>query len=159
MSKIIIGVSKGDSVISSVIKWFQLGNEYTHAFYCIPNTDLTNPEVIEAWHLPILKRGEVRTGKFYSQTNFKLYYVEATDEQVVNFYKYMIDKIGKHKYDYLGILGFVINSKNLQDKNSYFCSEILFEGLQSVGINLLNYTNANKVTPALLMRSPLLLEL
>lgn len=160
-SKIIIGGSKGDSLVSSVISWFQFGNEHSHVFYCVPDTNLENPEVIEAWHEPLLKGGGVRRGTFYSSENsvFDLYYIECTEQQAKDFHKFMEDRVGKHSYDYLGILGFAFRSKKLQRNNAYFCSEIIFEGLQSVGINLLNYTEPQRVSPALLLRSPIIKEL
>lgn len=158
--KIIIGGSRGDSPISSVIRWFQFGNEITHTFYCLPNTDLNNPEVIEAWHLPIRTFGGVRRGRFYRDDITKKYfYVEVTKEQADRFYQFMLDRVGKHRYDYLGILGFAIRSKDVQRGDSYFCSELLFEAFQHIGINLLNYTQPQRVSPELLVRSPLLKEL
>lgn len=157
--KIIIGGSKGDSLISSVIKWFQFGKEITHTFYCIPDTDLQDPEVIEAWHLPLKTFGGVRQGKFYRDDITKRYfYVEATKEQAEKFHKFMLDRVGKHRYDYVGVLGFAIRSKDMQRDDSYFCSELIFEAFLYVGITLLNYTKPQRVSPALLIRSPLLKE-
>ena len=158
--KLYFGASKGISLISTLIKWMQWGDKHTHVFY-IPNfkqSELSNPTVIEAWHEPILKGGAVRKGKFYDvhteNTKFDIFHIEVTEKQYNDFNLYIESKIG-NKYDFMGILGFIIKS-DIQNKNKSFCSELIFDSLQHIGINLLNYTKPYKVKPSLLIKSPLL---
>ena len=63
--------------------------------------------------------------------------------------------VGK-RYDHLGILGFVFRSPALQRDARFFCSELVFEGLQDCGVHLLERIPAYKVSPTLLTLSPML---
>lgn len=63
--------------------------------------------------------------------------------------------IGK-RYDQLGILGFVFRSPSLQRENRFFCSELVFEGLEEAGIRLLERIPAYKVSPTMMTLSPML---
>jgi len=50
------------------------------------------------------------------------------DEEAVRMF---CEEVNGSKYDYLGILGFVIGTKHAEDK--YFCSEVVVRALQSSG--------------------------
>lgn len=158
MKKIYLGASKGKSLISKFIKWFQWGDAHTHTFY-IPESqiNLDNPEIIEAWHNP----NGVKKQQFFKNhtvgTEFDIYYVEATEEQYINFEAFMISKIG-FKYDFLGFFGFATRLKSTESTDKYFCSELLFDGLIHVGIELFKNTVPQEISPAMFIKSPLLFK-
>lgn len=162
---IYFGASKGKSFISKIIRWFQWGYPYTHTFYVMDKTDKDNPTVIEAWHEPLLKGGSVRLGKFFEEneyhtkdTEIDYFALEVTVKQKEDLEIFLMSKLG-FKYDIVGISGFATRLKNTHSKSKYFCSEILFEGLQHVGIDLWKYTSPQSVSPAMFVKSPLLKKL
>jgi uncharacterized protein YycO len=57
-------------------------------------------------------------------------------------------------YDLLGVLGFVIRNPRIQRDNALFCSELVFSGLDAIGIPPLKRIPACKVFPTLLSYSP-----
>jgi len=159
------GASKGKSFISKIIKWFQWGDPHTHIFYVVSKDDIKNPTVIEAWHEPLLRGGQVRLGKFFEEnkyhtkgTEITYYSLSVTPQQKVALEKYLMSKIG-FKYDLLGILGFATRLSNTHSSNKYFCSELIFDGLQHIGVDLLKDTVPQSVTPAMFVKSPLLTKL
>lgn len=160
--KLYFGASKGKSLISKFIKWFQWGDPHTHTFY-IPESqiNLNNPKVIEAWHKPMLKGGAVRNGLFFDthspETPFDILYLEVTEEQYINFEAFMNSKLG-FKYDFLGFAGFATRSKVTEQSDKYFCSELVFAGLISVGIEIFKNTVPQEVSPAMFIKSPMLIE-
>jgi hypothetical protein len=68
------------------------------------------------------------------------------------FHAFLESQIGK-KYDFAGILGFGL-SANLECKDKWFCSELVFAAAQYAGIELLRRIKAHKVSPGLLDVSP-----
>ena len=162
MTKLYFGVSQGKSITSKIIKWVQWGDKHTHAFYIKDDIFSKDPLVIEAWHEPILKGGLVSQGRFFRKdlhkpgTKYSIYSIEVTEKQKIDFELFLQSKLGS-KYDFRGILGFALKSKSTQSDMAYFCSELLFEALQHIGINLLQNTTAEQVDPALFIKSPLLI--
>ena len=58
-------------------------------------------------------------------------------------------------YDYLAVFRFITRHRQ-PPNNRWFCSELVFEALQSVGVNLLERIPASQVTPFDILTSPLL---
>jgi uncharacterized protein YycO len=59
-------------------------------------------------------------------------------------------------YDFLGLLGFLVNSDSVESESRYFCSELVFEIFRRAGIALLKRVDPALVSPRDLFISPLL---
>jgi len=153
MPKAYVLASKGISLTSQPIKWRQWGFPYTHIALVVDLADKKDPVVIEAWW-----RG-VRKGKFSKVhtpgTEFSIYSVEVTERQKERILKFAESQIGK-PYDWWGILGFVLFNPNIERKDRWFCSELVFTAFWQAGVRLLLNTHPSEVSPRLFLKSPLL---
>jgi len=61
--------------------------------------------------------------------------IPLSDEEKFLFVNFMVSKLGK-KYDWRGIVSFFIKSK-WQNKNWYFCSELILEAYRHIGRELI----------------------
>ena len=145
--------SKGISLTSRLIRWWQWGFPYTHIAYCFDLSDPTDPTVVEAWW------GGVRKGWFSEVhtpgTEFAVYSVKVSEAQKELIEIFLKDQLGK-KYDWLGILGFPLRNWRLERKTRWFCSELVFTAFQRAGVELLKNTHPSEVSPRLFLKSPLL---
>jgi len=92
---------------------------------------------------------KVRFAKFqYNPVNWDFVDIEITVDQYSDMYKAALSLEG-HKYDYLGVLGFVIPFIKAS-KNRDFCSEADLWVLQNGGLFM--GVNPSKVCPGLLMQ-------
>jgi uncharacterized protein YycO len=142
--RVLIGQYNGKSLTSWIISkktWSDI--THTSAF-------LNDEVVIEAWGGGVTKR-TWREGHTPG-TRIRIMRVECTWEQEEKFYAFLESQIGK-KYDFAGILGFGL-SANLECKDRWFCSELIFAAAQYAGIELLKRIEAHKVYPGLLDVSP-----
>lgn len=161
MKKLYFGASQGTSIVASIIKWFQWGDKNTHVFFIPSDTERldlrNNPNIIEAWHLPLLKGGAVREGFYLTlhpeATPFNIYSVKVTDSQHELFHKNIRLRLGQ-KYDLLGILGFLTKNIRTEDKDRAFCSELLIDELYRVGCMIFINTPSQTVSPGSFLTSP-----
>jgi uncharacterized protein YycO len=72
--------------------------------------------------------------------------------QIMNWY---LQQIGK-PYDFLAVAAMPFR-RDWRDDKRWFCSELAIAGFEQAGIDLLNITHLNRVTPRDLYLSPLLL--
>ena len=153
MPKVYALASKGISLTSRLIRWWQWGFPYTHIAYCLDLSDPNDPVVIEAWW------NGVRCGKFSEVhtpgTRFTVYSVEVTKPQKNKIELFLERQIGK-PYDWLGILGFLLRNWKLEEKYKWFCSELVFTAFWQAGARLLLNTHPSEVSPRLFLKSPLL---
>jgi hypothetical protein len=166
MPKAYVLASKGKSFVSRLIKKYQRGFPYTHIAYVLDISDKYNPLVIEAWHLPMkpsirfpfVKGGGVYRYKFSQQhtpdTEFTIFSIDVTDEQKSKIEEFLFKQLGK-EYDFKGIFGFASYS-DIQDKDKWFCSELVFAAFKNAGIELLRQIEPYKVSPRLFLLSPYL---
>ena len=152
--KVYIFASKGISLTSRLIRWWQWGFPFTHIAYCLDLSAPNDPIVAEAWW------NGVRYGKFSEVhtpgTEFAVYSVEVTDRQKEKIISgFLAKQIGK-PYDWLGILGFPLRNWKLESKNRWFCSELVFTAFKKAGVELLKNTHPSEVSPRLFLKSPLL---
>jgi len=165
-TKAYILASKGISFVSKLIRKYQRNYPYTHIAYILDLDIKDNPLVIEAWHTPMkpsIKFPFVDGGGVYNYrfnvnhtpgTEFSVFSVNVTIEQKNKIETFLFKQLGK-KYDYKGILGFATYSE-LQDKDRWFCSELVFEAFKQAGIELLRNIPSYKVSPRLFLLSPFL---
>ena len=151
--KVYILASIGKSFTSRAIRFRQWGFPVTHIAFVVDLKDRNDPVVIEAWW------NGVRYGKFSEVhtpgTEFAVYSVEVTKEQRDEIRHFLQRQIGK-PYDWPGILGFVFFNPNLESKNRWFCSELVFTAFKQAGVELLKNTHPSEVSPRLFLKSPLL---
>lgn len=144
----LIGV-RGKSFVSKIVKWFQWGYPYTHVAYVLDDRDKSNPLIIEAWydvhacHYDIYHKGDP----------FEYFYIDSTDKQRRMVERFLFQQLGK-TYDWLGVIGFAFH-KDIEDRQSWFCSELISEALFRAGIDVLESIQSWKITPKLLLISPL----
>jgi len=153
---IYFGVTQGVSFYSKIIKWFQWGNPNVHVFY-LPEEGYKeiDPVIIES--MAGYGVHEDKLSKSHTPgTIYTVFSLRVTKKQKEEFEQFLRSKIGL-KYDYRGLLGFGIRvNTNIKDK--YFCSELVYEGLQSVGVNLFRTLKPEQVFPSLFIESILLKE-
>lgn len=151
--KVHLIASKGISLTSRAIRFRQWGFPYTHIALVADLADRDNPTVIEAWW------NGVRKGKFSEVhtpgTEFSVYSVEVTEKQKEKIFNFAESQIGK-PYDWWGILGFILFNPNIEKKNRWFCSELVFTAFKQAGVELLKNTHPSEVSPRLFLKSPLL---
>jgi len=149
--------SKGISLTSRLIRWWQWGFPYTHIAYCLDLSDPNDPVVVEAWWNGVWNG--VRWGKFSSVhtsgTEFTVYSVQVTERQKKEIEKFLQQEFRK-PYDWLGILGFPLRNWKLERKDRWFCSELVFAAFKQAGVELLKNTHPSEVSPRLFLKSPLL---
>ena len=149
--------SKGISLSSMLIRWYQFGFPYTHIAYVTnynsPDFNPHNPKVIEAWF------PKVRIGYFSEShtpgTKFTIFRLKVTQQQKEVIENFLYNQIGR-PYDIIGLLTFLTRLKRIARNKFWFCSELVFRAIKEAGIDLLKYTSPEEVTPALFLKSPLL---
>ncbi len=153
MPKAYILASKGISLTSRLIRWWQWGFPYTHIAYCFDISNPNDPIVVEAWWDGVRKGwfSEVHT----PGTEFAVYSIQVTDGQKKRIEEFLQRQLGK-PYDWLGILGFPLRDWKLERKDRWFCSELVFTAFQKAGVELLKNTHPSEVSPRLFLKSPLL---
>lgn len=151
--KVFVLASKGISLTSRLIRWWQWGFPFTHVAFVVDLKDKNDPVVIEAWW------NGVRQGKFSEvhtpRTEFAIYSVQVTEEQKEKIEEFLHRQLGK-PYDWLGILGFPLRNWKLESKNKWFCSELVFTAFKQAGVELLKNTHPSEVSPRLFLKSPFL---
>jgi len=119
---------KNKSFISKAIKWFTTSN-WSHVGCMI---DYNNNMIEATW--PRVKISNISSYKGCEYAVLRLKQ-NLTDEQKIKILDFLKDKIDK-RYDWRGIISFVIKS-NYQNKNWFFCSELVIEAYRAAGIELL----------------------
>jgi uncharacterized protein YycO len=132
-------------MISQLIR-LQTWSDYSHAAFILDE----GGSLIEAWQ-----------GKGVWETRLKdwegveRYTVRGmTPEEWNAALKFAREQLGKG-YDYPGVFGFVARA-DIENKDRWFCSELVFAACLKAGVELLGRTKAGEVSPGLLARSPLL---
>lgn len=135
----------GRSVISWAIRW-QTRSKFSHAAFQFGDSIIESVEGIG-----------VRQRFFESSdANAKRLAVELTEKQYYNLLTWAQSHIGE-KYDWIAILRFLSRRSWYRD-DTWFCSEFVFAGLESVGKLLFKNTEPWEVSPGLIDRSPILIE-
>jgi hypothetical protein len=145
---------QGKSLVSRLIRWFTW-SRYSHvAWLC------RDGSVIEAWHRGGVQRHQSLAEVHTPGTRVEIFKVltheghELNNLQLGAIEQFLAKQIG-NRYDFWGILGFLTRAR-MEAHNAWFCSELVFAALRSVGVLPLERVAACKVTPGLLSFSPLL---
>lgn len=137
--KILLACFKGHSWLSKLIQW-RTNGPYSHVAY-VPLTFGHHlyeqspmgigPIGIEAW------RGVVRLANLsYTHSPKTIYDVvsfQVSDHDGEAFKGWLCARIGR-KYDFQAILNFLIDRPVFNDRDGYFCSELIVNGLRFIGL-------------------------
>lgn len=143
----IIG-THGTGLLSEAIEW------YTHSKYSHIRVAVSDTEFIEAtW--PKVRKGNISELKEYKagEIIIKTPIDPLTQEEQTRLILFLTKKIGK-RYDWQGLISFLVR-KNVQNKNWYFCNELVEEAYISIDRKLVG-GNPSWHTPDDLMNSLLL---
>lgn len=146
---------KGISPLSKAIRfrtrissWLPDELAYSHAAWATSDTT-----VIEAW------KDGVREAPFDQDhrpgTVVDLYHIPLSSEQVEGINDFLRAQVGK-KYDWLGILGFIVRSDRAHRKTTWFCSELIAEAFDLIGKPLLARCPPHRMLPGMIALSPFL---
>lgn len=86
-------------------------------------------------------------------TRAEFYYIEVTDNQYDIIMKTAREQLGK-KYDIWALVGNMFR-RNWQQTDKWFCSELIVYCFTKSGY-MLTYSKSNRVTPADLIKNPIL---
>lgn len=119
-----IAFYKGEGkFVDRLIRWWTDG-KYSHCELVFPDGQYFSAD---AW------QNKVRYEKVNAnQENWDFAELDLTAKEELVVREWCDSQEGK-KYDYLAILGCQVFRWDIQDKNRYFCSEMLVEALQQIG--------------------------
>jgi len=141
----------GRGWVSDAIRW-QTDSEYSHTAIGLPDGS-----IIEAWQGSgfelLMMRGKVQKKFLTDKSTITEFEVEQTPEQTAKIIEFLEAQVGK-PYNYSGIVRFITRS-DLDPRDSWFCSELVFAAFQYAGINLFERVKAVKIPPGMLAWSPL----
>lgn len=154
-----IALYQGTSFISRAIRW-QTRSQYSHAAFL-----LDDGSVIEAWQ-PVVRwiipdnEGDFISGLSKQHTpgttvdifEFECPLAPSENDRLVFFAKQDINT----PYDYRGIVRFLTRKRSATSKHRLFCSEQVFLRCAQIGRPLLARTEAWRVPPDWIARSPYL---
>ena len=142
-----IGLYKGTSMISTLIKW-RTWSEYSHVSWI--NED---GSVIEAWTDGVCQRKSIHEAH-RPGTQIDIFDVKMSLEQKARIKLFLKGEIGK-KYDYRGVMKF-ISRRSGDNQDRWFCSELIAAAFNFADVPLLVRIPVYKIYPGLLAYSPLL---
>ena len=145
---------------SKFIIWFTWSNnKYSHSAWSFCEIDgsrlVGDISEYEAWagkgvvHVPEIGLNHTKG------TRIDLYELtpELSNDDANEGLKFLSEQIGK-KYDYKGILGFLLRKKNMHNPDAWFCSELVFAFLRKCGRFVLNEVEPYQVNPQMLPMCP-----
>jgi len=151
MPKLYFTGYKGKSFISKLIKYWTR-SEYSHVEQCLNLETLKGYGAYQGYKVGYLYPSYHEKG-----TRYDIFELECTQEQLEKFNYFKRQQEGK-KYDYKGIMGFVTNKEEMNNRNKWYCSEIEIYACNYAGIRLLNWDviKMKLVSPGMFLSSPLL---
>lgn len=131
--------------MSTLIRWQSRG-VYSHAAFL-----MRSGLIVESW-----QGAGVRIKDLSDWQDIDAFTIPGmTPAQWDDAIAFALDQLGKG-YDYLGVLRFVSRQRGSADLDRWFCSELVFAALQSVGVSPFARIEPWAVAPSLLAISPLL---
>ena len=146
-----IALYQGTSFISRLIRW-QTRSPYSHAAWLSSNGD-----VIEAWQ-PCVRLVHSLSEQHTPGTVVDLFefVTPLRAKEIQEIWRLALKQVGT-PYDYLAVLRFVSRKASRERwEEKLFCSEMVFGNAWDAGRELLARTEAWRVPPDWIARSPLL---
>lgn len=140
MPKIQVQFSTQSTIPSAIIRWRDW-SDYSHVELIMPDGKLLGANL-----------DGVKLRDPYKVAKRLILEIEVTEEQANRIYLNAMMQIGK-KYDWAGIFGFVA-SRNWQETDKWFCSELIAWLFLKAGIKLLRTDDIHRISPHLLSLSP-----
>jgi uncharacterized protein YycO len=151
-----IALYQGKSLISRAIRW-QTRSPYSHAAFL-----LDDGSVIEAWQ-PVVRwvfpqgKKSALSAQHTPGTKVDLFeFICPLTREEKTKLEYLARRDVGTPYDYRSIVRFLTRDKGDASKRKLFCSEQVFSRCQQIGRPLLDRTEAWRVPPDWIPRSPLL---
>lgn len=138
----IVCLHKGTGIIGKLIKW-QTRGQYSHAsIYC------GNGVLFESREF-----NGVQFSRINKSEDVDYFFVSTTPEQEAKALEFM-NKTHNKGYDYKMVFRFISRLPEANGtKNKYFCSELVFDLFEYIGINLFKNTKGWQVSPSMLAKS------
>ena len=139
---------KGRGIVSTLIRWQSRG-KYSHAALLMPDG-----RIVESW------QGDgVRVKTLTDWEDIDAFTIPdmpgaAWDDAI----QFALDQVGKG-YDYKGVARFVSRRRHYDDIEKWFCSELVFAALESVGFAPFHRIEPWAISPGMLCVSPMLAEI
>ncbi len=148
--RIIIAAHKGHDLISKLIALqTRTYGGYSHISLVV----LPEFKQIEAYPGGVV----VRDGFEAHDSDVDFFTVDASEDAIDRMVAFAQGEVGC-PYDYMGDVRFVTRFRGENDKK-WFCSELAYASLAAGGVNLFRDTQAWEVSPGMLVRSPVLIQL
>jgi len=121
-------------LVDAAIKWWTK-SKYFHVEMIINNKWISsNPGVGSVYIRDLAPLKE----------NYDYFEIEVDGRKEKKVMRFLESQVSK-KYDYWGLIFSTIFTLNIEDRNKWFCSELVSEALKNFGIKLPK--NANEMTP------------
>lgn len=135
------------SPISKLIEW-ETRSKYSHAAVVLRSGQVI--EAVEGVGVHMLED----LPKVTLPDRIDLFMVADLDQDAAE--KFLLSQLGK-PYDWPDLLGFVTRTFMEEDRGAWFCSELVFAGIEAGGVTLLRDIPPFQVSPGTLSLSPLLI--
>lgn len=121
-------------LIDNLIRWWT-DSQYSHCEILFSNGEMFSAD---AWS------NSTRFNSQFNPDHWEFVELQAGESVEAFLYKWCMDRVGK-KYDWLGVIGFVLPWFN-QDSQRWFCSEVCGAGLKFIGKIPVD-TKTSRLTP------------
>ncbi len=149
---LLAAVHNATTPLSRLIRWRQWGRGPVHVAH-VEEMDGPRPgRVIEAWW-PRVRHGDWLDAH-HQDDEISLHAIPATPDQRQAFHEFMLAQVGR-RYDLLGLVGFMALRADIQERDAWFCSELIAAAARAARIPLFNWDEVlpAQITPALLLAS------
>ena len=151
VSVYLLGTSSG-RWYGPFLRWWQ-DYEYTHVGYISDLRSFEDFTVIDMVYS--IRQYEYDQNKEKDRF-YTIFQLDVSEDQKERIDSFLTRKLRERvSYDWAGLLGLLLRT-DLEKQTRFFCSELVYSALSYAGVHLLRDIPAYKVTPACLLRSPLL---
>lgn len=144
----VIGIvfeSGGKSIFSKIIRLLT-HSQYSHVEFLLENGETVGSRELEG--VKYRKIDRFNKPEIFYFCNAETGEVKSlSDNEQIRLQMFIVDNLGK-KYDYKGILGYLLSKDGYHGKDDWFCSEFVFFGCKKIGRKLSNRSKCYYVSPA-----------
>ena len=139
---------KGRGIVSTLIRWQSRG-QYSHAALLMPDG-----RIVESWHGDGVRVKTLTDWEGIDAFTIHVMPEAAWDDAI----QFALDQVG-NGYDYKGVARFVSRRRHYDNVEKWFCSELVFAALESVGYAPFHRIEPWAISPGMLCVSPMLAEI
>ena len=144
MRRIYLRFTNSNSIASKLVEWWT-GHWASHVDIVVGRGSYIGSDILTGVAI-------IGDEDYINRTEF--YYVEVTEDQYFKFMRIAYSQLGKD-YDTWALVGNMFR-RNWQQTDKWFCSELIAHCFQQCGA-IVTYSKSNRVTPADLIRNPMLI--